>query len=337
VSEFTPETALPIPFFLDHSCCDYDMTKLNNEDAWGKIVIQAVLLTLVGTFESLLTAEVVEDVVKTPTDGRRVMLAMGGGNMVCGFFGTMGGNALIGNTTLNVLMGGKLRIGPTITALTIMIVTIFAYPLLNFIPVAALVGLMMIVVVRTFKWFSLKMFLAAALPKNIRDKYNLQMKVPRYEVFAILAVTVLANAPKGTNLAYAVMAGVIISALGYSWRSGQIFEIEQSMEGTTKRYDVDGPLFFASANRLSKVLNPNFDEDKVVVVFGHTTVIDYTALDVLNKVSNAYQEKGKSIAFRGLNPASMKAIKKAAGHFGSMKLEEAAQDVATPIENETTV
>jgi len=245
----------------------------------------------------------------------------------------MGGNALIGNTTLNVLMGGKLRIGPTITALTIMIVTIFAYPLLNFIPVAALVGLMMIVVVRTFKWYSLKMILAALLPKNIRDKYNLLMKVPRYEVFAILAVTVLANAPKGTNLAYAVMAGVIISALGYSWRSGQLFEIKESIDGSTKRYDVDGPLFFASANRLSKVLNPNFDdEDKVVVVFGHTTVIDYTALDVLNKVSKAYQDENKSIVFRGLNPASMKVIEKAAGHFGSMKFEEREQDTATSID-----
>jgi SulP family sulfate permease len=203
-----------------------------------------------------------------------------------------------------------------------MIITILAYPLLNFIPVAALVGLMMIVVIRTFKWFSLKMFIAAVLPQSIRDQYNLKMKVPRYEAFAILATTVLANVPKGTNLAYAVLAGVIISALGYSWRSGQLFEINQSMEGDTKRYDVNGPLFFASANRLSKVLNPNFDADNVLLVFGHSTVIDYTALDVLNKVSQAYREKNKNITFQGLDPESMKCIEKAAGHFGSIKPED---------------
>jgi SulP family sulfate permease len=184
--------------------------------------------------------------------------------------------------------------------------------------VAALVGLMMIVVIRTFKWFSLKMFLAAALPKRIRDKINLQTKVPRYEAFAILATTVLANVPKGTNLAYAVLAGVIISALGYSWRSGNLFEINESWEGDKKCFEVNGPLFFASANRLAKILNPNKTDD-VILVFGKTTIIDYTALDVLNKVRESYEGKEKVIEFRGIDAESMKVIHKAGGHFGSIK------------------
>merc|ERR1740123_1088554 len=144
------------------------------------------------------------------------------------------------------------------------------------------------------------MFLAAALPKSIRDQMNLQTKVPRYEVFAILATTVFANVPSGTNLAYAVLAGVIISALGYSWRTGQLFEINKSRDGDKDRFDVNGPLFFASANRLSKSLNP-IKTDNVVVVFGKTTIIDYTALDVLNKVREAYMDKGKDIVFEGLD------------------------------------
>jgi len=165
---------------------------------------------------------------------------------------------------------------------------------------------------------SLKMFLAAVLPQSIRDKIKLQTKVPRYEAFAILATTVLANYPRGTNLAYAVLAGVIISALGYSWRSGNLFEINEKWEGDKKCFEVNGPLFFASANRLAKVLNPNKTDD-VILVFCKTTLIDYTALDVLNKVRESYQGKEKEIEFRGLDEESMRVINKATGHFGSIK------------------
>jgi len=120
-------------------------------------------------------------------------------------------------------------------------------------------------------------------------------------------------------LFWQVSSSVLWGTLGdldSSSRSTNLWKVIRSATTST------GPFFFASANRLSKVLNPNFDADNVLLVFGHSTVIDYTALDVLNKVSQAYREKNKNITFQGLDPESMKCIEKAAGHFGSIKPED---------------
>merc|ERR1719215_2132192 len=187
VSEFTPATAFPIPFFVKTKEVNYDLSSLGTDDGLAKIAIQGLLLCLVGSIESLMTSEVVEAFTKTPSDGDRTVLAMGVGNLISGFMGGMGGNAMIGLSTVNCLNGGRGRLGPTCTALGIMACVMGAYPLLNFIPVAALAGIMIVVVLHTFKWFSLGMIIAALLPQSIRQKAypRLQRKVPRLEVFVI--------------------------------------------------------------------------------------------------------------------------------------------------------
>eukprot|EP00405_Crypthecodinium_cohnii_P037160 CAMPEP_0206545646 /NCGR_PEP_ID=MMETSP0325_2-20121206/12258_1 /ASSEMBLY_ACC=CAM_ASM_000347 /TAXON_ID=2866 /ORGANISM="Crypthecodinium cohnii, Strain Seligo" /LENGTH=601 /DNA_ID=CAMNT_0054044667 /DNA_START=36 /DNA_END=1841 /DNA_ORIENTATION=+ len=315
VSEFTSDTAFPIPFFLSTDAVSYELSNIWSWSSFEKIIVQGFLLCAVGTIESLMTSEVVEAFVKTPSDGNRTVAAMGFGNILSGLLGGMGGNAMIGLSTVNCLNGGRGRLGPCVAALCIAACVMGAYPLLNYIPIAALAGIMIIVVVHTFKWFSLGMLLAAILPEGLRQKMGpkFQRKVPRVEVFVIFLVTILSNFPKGTNIAYAVGAGLAVCAINYSWNSSKTLEVQESYgEDGVKYYDVEGPLFFGASNRLFKMMKPETDPDKVDVRFsGTTSIMDYSAMEVLHKITAEYQAKGKTITFHSLCPNSQRLMVKA--------------------------
>ena len=137
---------------------------------------------------------------------------------------------MIGLSTVNCLNGGKGRLGPCVTALGIMACVMGAYPLLNFIPVAALAGIMLVVVFHTFKWFTIPMILAALLPRFLRNKLSLQRKVPRIDALVIIIVTVLCKWPAGTNIAVAVGVGVAICSMSYAWNSADTFEVIENEE-----------------------------------------------------------------------------------------------------------
>jgi len=339
VSEFTSDTAFPIPFFVSTDAVSYDLSDITSGASIRKIGVQGLLLCLVGSIESLMTSEVVESFVKTPSDGDRTVLAMGIGNLLSGFFGGMGGNAMIGLSTVNCLNGGRGRLGPSVTALGIMICTMGAYPVLNFIPVAALAGIMLVVVLHTFKWFSLSLIAAAFLPLSLRKQFGpkFERKVPRLEVVVIVVVTVLSNWP-GSNIAYAVGAGVAICAMGYAWRSSRSFEwtVSYDLKGV-KYYDISGPLFFASANRFVKVLDPDKDPDCVEVRFSaSTSLMDYSAMEAMHKVAVAYHAKGKKITFHSLCPMSEKMIQKASNlvktlEYTPMQIESRTVKGITPL------
>jgi MFS superfamily sulfate permease-like transporter len=165
VSKFTSDTAFPIPFFVEHPGYVYDYSVLKpSNTVVSKIIQQGFLLAVVGTIESLMTSEVVESFTKTPSEGDKTVAAMGFGNVLSGFFGGMGGNAMIGLSTINVLNGGQGRLAPTCTALIVMVATMGAYEILNVIPVAALSGIMIVVVLHTFKWFSVPIILSSLMP-----------------------------------------------------------------------------------------------------------------------------------------------------------------------------
>mmetsp|Transcript_65646 Transcript_65646/g.137220 ORF Transcript_65646/g.137220 Transcript_65646/m.137220 type:complete len:275 (-) Transcript_65646:309-1133(-) len=240
---------------------------------------------------------------------------MGVGNLLSGFLGGMGGNAMIGLSTVNCLNGGRGRLGPCVAAIGIAACVMGAYPLLNFIPVAALAGIMLVVVIHTFKWFSVGMLAAAILPKKWRHELGprFQQKVPRVEVFVIFLVTVLSNWPNGTNIAYAVGAGLSVCAINYAWNSGNLLEVEESIsEDGIKYYDVTGPLFFAASNRFMKMVKPDTDPDRVDIRFSSSTsIMDYSAMETLHKIAVEYQAKGKTVTFHSLCPNSEKLILKA--------------------------
>jgi len=194
-----------------------------------------------------------------------------------------------------------------------MVCVMGAYPCLNYIPVAALAGIMIVVVLHTFKWFSLRMMVTAVLPQSLRDKYGLHADVPGIEAAVIFIVTLLSNWPAGTNIAYAVSVGVAICSISYAWNSGMTFSVETSTdEEGTKFYDISGPLFFASANRFIKIMNPDNDPDNVIVRFSAgTSLMDYSAIELLQKIGVSYKAKDKKVTFQSLCPASQKLINKA--------------------------
>eukprot|EP00928_Gymnodinium_smaydae_P023110 TRINITY_DN19194_c0_g2_i1.p1 TRINITY_DN19194_c0_g2~~TRINITY_DN19194_c0_g2_i1.p1 ORF type:complete len:637 (-),score=98.71 TRINITY_DN19194_c0_g2_i1:257-2116(-) len=320
VSEFTSETALPIPFFVDHVSTNYNLSLITAEGATQKILLQGFLLALVGSIESLMTSEVVESYVKTPSNGDRTVAAMGLGNILSGFFGGMGGNAMIGLSTINSLNGGKGRLAPTTTALVVLIATVGAYPALNVIPVSALAGIMLVVVLHTFKWFSVPMVLASFMPQRMRiglteSKFNFlkmdfRRKIPRTEAAVIVLVTLMSIY---LNIAYAVCAGAAVCALMFSWSAAGEFAVDEMFVGETKVYKINGPLYFATSNRLVKMLDPVMDPNTVEVHLGQSCVLDYSGMECMNKLTSKYKAADKTISFHQVTTTGQRLINKSAG------------------------
>jgi len=164
-----------------------------------------------------------------------------------------------------------------------------------------------VVVIHTFKWFSLWM-LPNLLPMCARRRLGLNSKIPRVEVAVILLVTLMAIF---ANIAYAVGAGIAVCAIMFAWNAGQEFEVNVIEGETKKQYHIEGPIFFTSANKLKKILNPDDDPAEVEVWFGHSSLMDYTAIATLHTAATEYKSKGKSIVFKSLNKSSQKIIEKA--------------------------
>lgn len=218
---------------------------------------------------------------------------------------------MIGLSTINVLNGGKGRIAPTCTALLVMISIVGAYPLLNYIPVSALAGIMLVVVLHTFKWFSVGIVIAAFLPESLRKKldskyFRLEKKIPRSEAAVIVVVTLMSIF---TNIAYAVIAGTAMCALSFSWKSGSEFEASEHTVGDLKIYRLNGPLFFVSANKLVKIMKPDTDPEKVQVHFS-SSVMDFSGMEVMSKMAAKYKSNGKELTFHNLNKQSTRLIEK---------------------------
>merc|ERR550532_2170449 len=232
IQEFT--LTYPYPFFLNP---DYDMSLIGPEDA-GKIFLQGLLLAIAGIVQGLLTTEVVYDFLKTPTNTPAVCLSCGVANVCSGFLGGMGGDAMIGLSTINCLNGGKGRLGPTVTAMGIMLCMFGAYPLLNFIPVSSLAGVMIVVVLHTFKWFSVPMIAASALPQSWRRPLRLPESVDRWDMLIVTVVTIITIL---VNLVYAVGTGVVLAALRYAWETSQESKIDATVRADgSKVYTVEG-------------------------------------------------------------------------------------------------
>jgi SulP family sulfate permease len=324
IQEFTAADAAPRIFFLDDS---YDYSRITDGDNVSRIFTQGLLLCAVGCIESLMTAEVVSSFTKTPHHSGLVVGAMGVGNIISGFLGGMGGNAMIGLSTIACLNKGKGRIAPLTTALGILICVSAAYEVLNYIPMAALAGIMIVVVLHTFKWFSLPLLLSALLPSSARacitqknealptriGCFSMERKIVRSDVLVMLVVSVLVVI---TNIVLAVAIGLGLSCAAFAWEAAFQLRVSYHYEAdsagsTTKIYEVDGPLFFATSKRLNESFSPAEDPPASLVVFSQGVLFDYSLMDTLVAISKRYQAEGKKIEFRKLTTRSIKMIKKA--------------------------
>jgi len=298
------------------------------------ILFNGLLLCLVGSIESLMTAEVVSTMTETVHDSGMVVAAMGVGNILSGMLGGMGGNAMIGLSTIVCLNGGgKSRIAPVTTACLIFAMCAFAFPVLNYIPLSSLVGIMMIVILHTFKWYFVPVLLTTLLPMSVRDGVQrlsarmipagqragghhglrMQQKIDRMDALIVFVVTLLTLL---TNLVYAVGVGLLISCARFSWSISSELRVTHETEiahgHPRKTYTVDGPLFFASSKRFTSAITERDDPDDVEIHFAHGELFDYTAIAALAAVARRYEAVGKRVVFRRLSARSVKRVAKAA-------------------------
>ncbi len=271
------------------------MVPLTLETLWI-ILPYALILAAIGLIESLLTLNLVGEITGERGGASQECVAQGVANTVTGFFGGMGGCAMIGQSMINVKSGGRTRIAGVAAALFLLSFILFAAPLIEQIPLAALVGVMFMVVIGTFAWNSLKIL----------------TKVPLTDAVVIVLVTVVTVL---TDLATAVVVGVVVSALAYAWQNATRIHARtyETPEGA-KVYQVQGPLFFGSAEGFSELFSPASDPSRVVVDFADSRVADQSALQAIEKIAARYQAAGKSIELRHLSRDCHKLLTKA-GHL----------------------
>jgi len=260
------------------------------------ILPYALILAAIGLIESLLTLNLVGEMTNKRGGASQECVAQGIANTVTGVFGGMGGCAMIGQSMINVKSGGRTRLAGIAAALFLLVFILFASGLIEQIPLAALVGVMFMVVIGTFAWNSLTIF----------------RKVPMMDGFVIVLVTIVTVM---TDLATAVVVGVIVSALAYSWNNAKrIYANTEITADGTKVYKINGPLFFGSAEGFSELFQINDDPLLVIIDFEGSRVVDQSALQAIEAVAGKYEDAGKRIQLRHLTHECHELLSKA-GHL----------------------
>jgi SulP family sulfate permease len=259
------------------------------------ILPYSVILAAIGLIESLLTLNLVGDMTGKRGGASQECIAQGASNILTGFFGGMGGCAMIGQSMINVKSGARTRIAGVAAAIFLLIFILFAAPLIELIPLAALVGVMFMVVIGTFAW----------------NSFNIMRKVPLTDAFVIVLVTVVTVME---DLAVAVVVGVIVSALAYAWNNARRIHATTEEKDGVKIYRIEGPLFFGSSEGFVELFDPAGDPKKVVVDFAESRVVDQSALQAIEAVAGKYEAEGKSLQLRHLSRDCHKLLTKA-GHL----------------------
>ncbi|NGP87094.1 SulP family inorganic anion transporter [Fodinibius halophilus] len=244
----------------------------------------SLIMALVGLIESLLTLTVVDEMTETRGRGNKESVAQGIANTVCGFFGGMGGCAMIGQSIINVSSGGRNRISGIVAAVALLLFVLVGASLIEQVPMAALVGLMFMVAIGTFEWASLRMF------KNVPHTDFIVM-------ITVALVTIIFH-----NLAVAVLIGVVISALKFAWENALRIRARKRIdEDGVKHYEIYGPLFFGSVGLFQEKFKIEEDPDEVIIDFEESRVVDHSAIEALNKVTERYAKVGKKVHLKHLS------------------------------------
>ena len=274
------------------------------------ILPYSLVLAGVGLIESLLTLNLIDELTETRGRGNRECIGQGVANSVNGLFGGMGGCAMIGQSLININSGGRGRLSGITAALALLVFILFASDLIEMIPVAALVGVMFMVVLGTFEWASFRMF----------------GKVPLSDTLVsvlVAAVTVI------SDLAIAVIIGVIVSALVFAWEHAKQMGAKSFIdENGTKVYELHGPLFFGSIHAFNQLFDPRNDPDDVVIDFYDSRVADHSGLEAIDTLADRYLRAGKTLHLKHLSQECRTLLEKAGGLVEVNLLEDPRYHVA---------
>jgi sulfate permease, SulP family len=291
-------------------------------EALQVILPYAVILAAVGLIESLLTLTLIDELTDTRGHGNQECIGQGIANSVNGFFGGMGGCAMIGQSLININSGGRGRLSGISAALFLLAFILFGATFIEIIPVAALVGVMFIVVLGTFEWTSLKLI----------------GRVPMSDVLVTLLVTCVTV---WFDLAIAVLVGVIVSALVFAWEHAKHMYAETHIdENDSKIYTLSGPLFFASVQTFSDLFTPANDPDDIIIDFANARVYDHSGLEAIDNIAERYLRAGKTLHLKHLSDECHYLLKKAGDLVEVNVIEDpsyhVAMDGAGQILKETT-
>jgi sulfate permease, SulP family len=257
------------------------------------ILPYAALMAMVGLLETLLTFNLTDDITETRGLANRECVALGASNVVSGLFGGMGGCAMIGQTMINLTSGGRTRLSGLTAGVMILLFILFLSPLIERIPLAALVGVMFVVAQQTFAWGSLRVL----------------GKVPLHDALVIVAVTVITVL---TDLATAVLCGIIIAALNFAWQHAREMRTETDDSTAGLRvYLPHGTLFFASTVQFQELFNHADDPQRVIIDCRHLHMSDHSAIAALESLYERYGKAGKQLQVRNLSVRNQELLQRA--------------------------
>lgn len=270
---------------------------------WDLIISTAFILAAVGLIESLMTLNLVDEITETRGNGNRECIAQGGANVLNGLFGGMGGCAMIGQSIINVDSGGRGRLSGAVGAIALLCFVLFGAPLIEQIPIAALVGVMFMVVIGTFAWSS----------------FRILRKIPISDAIVLIAVSAITV---WKDLAVAVIAGVIISALVFAWKNATMIRARKRIQPDgTKTYEIWGPLFFGSIQNFNSKFDVKNDPDKVEIDFIESRISDHSALEAIYNLVNKYKAEGKEIKLKHLSQDCKVLLRKGSPIFEDIIVE----------------
>ncbi|MBO0341897.1 SulP family inorganic anion transporter [Flagellimonas profundi] len=244
----------------------------------------AAIMAGVGLIESLLTLNIVDEITETRGRGNKEAVAQGTANILSGFFSGMGGCAMIGQSLINTSNGARARLSGIVAALMLLVFIMFGSNLIEKVPMAALTGLMIMVALGTFEWASLKTF----------------RRMPKSDVLVMVLVTLVTVFLH--NLALAVLVGVIISALVFAWDNAKRIRARKSIDDEgVKHYEIYGPLFFGSTTLFAEKFDVLNDPKEVVIDFAESRLVDMSAIEAVNKITERYRKVGKKVHLKHLS------------------------------------
>lgn len=265
-----------------------------NLETFQLVFPYAMIMAAVGLTEGLLTLNLVDEITETKGNGDKECIAQGSSNILNGFFFGMGGCPMIAQTLVNLSAGSRARLSGIVAALTILLIVLFGAPIIELVPMAALVGVMVMVAIGTFEWASFKIV----------------NKMPKSDVFLVVIVALITVVLH--NLALAVLIGVIISALVFAWESAKRIRAKKYIDEVgVKHYEIYGPLFFASIAVFLEKFDVNNDPNEVIIDFKESRVADMSAIEALNVITNRYHKLGKKVHLRHLSPDCIRLLNKA--------------------------
>ncbi|MFG1485216.1 SulP family inorganic anion transporter [Halobacteriovorax sp. RZ-2] len=256
------------------------------------IMPYAFLAAAVGLIESLMTLQLVDELTDTRGKGNRECVGQGLANLVNGFFGGMGGCAMIGQSMINIRGGGRGRFSGITAAILLLGFVLFGAPLIEMIPLGALVGVMFMVVIGTFEWSSLRLF----------------KRIPLSDFLVIVLVSVVTIL---ADLAVAVLVGIIVSALVFAWEHGKTMHAKKKEEDDKTIYELDGPLFFGSVTSFKDLFDFKEDKEHVYIDFDNSRVWDHSGIEALQNITERYAQQGKKLHLLNLSKDCLVLLDKA--------------------------